>query len=162
MLTLHLSSIPYITAPAPQYMLPSHTHHSHMPGAVHMVSPAQIRAEQPQRKRPKYTRSKTGCLTCRAKKIKVRTRSLRELPSHHTQFSFFSPAPARHSPNPLKCDEGKPNCHRCEHAHREVSSGSEFRRSRAAFPFRLNEHFFSFPPVHLARPRAPEEEAGVS
>ena len=37
-----------------------------------MVSPAQIRAEQPQRKRPKYTRSKTGCLTCRAKKIKVR------------------------------------------------------------------------------------------
>ncbi|KAL5485373.1 hypothetical protein ACEPAI_8015 [Sanghuangporus weigelae] len=81
-------SIPYITAP--QYMLPSHTtHHTHMPSVVHMVSPAQIRADQPQRKRPKYTRSKTGCLTCRAKKI--------------------------------KCDEGKPNCHRCEHAHRECT-----------------------------------------
>ncbi|EJD02766.1 uncharacterized protein FOMMEDRAFT_156100 [Fomitiporia mediterranea MF3/22] len=82
-------SIPYITAPAPQYMLPTHPHQTHIPGAVHMVSPAQIRTEQPQRKRPKYTRSKTGCLTCRAKKI--------------------------------KCDEGKPNCHRCEHAHRECT-----------------------------------------
>src|SRR4051812_21124917 len=29
------------------------------------------RAETAQRKRPKYTRSKTGCLTCRVKKIKV-------------------------------------------------------------------------------------------
>ncbi|KAL5523610.1 hypothetical protein ACEPAG_7783 [Sanghuangporus baumii] len=84
-------SIPsYITAPAPQYMLPSHTtHHTHVPSIVHMVSPAQIRSDQSQRKRPKYTRSKTGCLTCRAKKI--------------------------------KCDEGKPNCHRCEHAHRECT-----------------------------------------
>ncbi len=27
---------------------------------------------QAQRKRPKYTRSKTGCMTCRVKKIKVR------------------------------------------------------------------------------------------
>ncbi|KAI0764447.1 hypothetical protein BC629DRAFT_1251917, partial [Irpex lacteus] len=26
--------------------------------------------QQYQRKRPKYTRSKTGCLTCRAKKVK--------------------------------------------------------------------------------------------
>ena len=29
------------------------------------------RPEPTQRKRPKYTRSKTGCLTCRGKKIKV-------------------------------------------------------------------------------------------
>ena len=70
------SSIPYITAPPTQYMIPTHTHHPHVPGNVHMVSPAQIRAEQPQRKRPKYTRSKTGCLTCRAKKIKVRDTAL--------------------------------------------------------------------------------------
>ncbi|THG99374.1 hypothetical protein EW026_g2958 [Hermanssonia centrifuga] len=37
----------------------------------HMHAPAALpRPEQPTRKRPKYTRSKTGCLTCRAKKVK--------------------------------------------------------------------------------------------
>ncbi|KAJ7683231.1 hypothetical protein B0H17DRAFT_942044, partial [Mycena rosella] len=35
----------------------------------HEVSP-QPRQEPATRKRPKYTRSKTGCLTCRVKKIK--------------------------------------------------------------------------------------------
>ena len=30
------------------------------------------RLDEAPRKRPKYTRSKTGCLTCRAKKVKVR------------------------------------------------------------------------------------------
>ncbi|KAJ7163593.1 hypothetical protein C8R43DRAFT_947025 [Mycena crocata] len=35
----------------------------------HEVSP-QLRQEPTTRKRPKYTRSKTGCLTCRVKKIK--------------------------------------------------------------------------------------------
>ncbi|KAJ7925000.1 hypothetical protein B0H13DRAFT_1171941 [Mycena leptocephala] len=40
-----------------------HGHHSHE------VSP-QPRQEPTTRKRPKYTRSKTGCLTCRVKKIK--------------------------------------------------------------------------------------------
>lgn len=34
------------------------------------ISPPQSRPEMAQRKRPKYTRSKTGCLTCRVKKIK--------------------------------------------------------------------------------------------
>jgi len=37
---------------------------SHDPNAI------QPRGETAQRKRPKYTRSKTGCLTCRVKKIK--------------------------------------------------------------------------------------------
>lgn len=43
-------------------------------GAAHMhvVAPNAMRQDPAtQRKRPKYTRSKTGCLTCRAKKIKV-------------------------------------------------------------------------------------------
>lgn len=55
-----------------QYMLaPTPIQHHHIPGAVQIV-PAQPRPEQVvQRKRPKYTRSKTGCLTCRGKKIKV-------------------------------------------------------------------------------------------
>ncbi|KAI0780049.1 fungal-specific transcription factor domain-containing protein [Fomes fomentarius] len=42
-------------------------------GAAHMhvVAPNAMRQDPAtQRKRPKYTRSKTGCLTCRAKKIK--------------------------------------------------------------------------------------------
>ncbi|KAI0086741.1 hypothetical protein BDY19DRAFT_325657 [Irpex rosettiformis] len=33
-------------------------------------------SQQYQRKRPKYTRSKTGCLTCRKKKVKVRSADL--------------------------------------------------------------------------------------
>ncbi|KAH9931091.1 fungal-specific transcription factor domain-containing protein [Epithele typhae] len=42
-------------------------------GAAHMhvVAPSAVRQDTAaQRKRPKYTRSKTGCLTCRGKKIK--------------------------------------------------------------------------------------------
>jgi hypothetical protein len=35
-----------------------------------------------QRKRPKYTRSKTGCLTCRGKKVKVSTASLSRAKRH--------------------------------------------------------------------------------
>ncbi|KAF7315442.1 Zn(2)-C6 fungal-type domain-containing protein [Mycena indigotica] len=42
---------------------PMHHHHGHQ------VSPPS-RQEAAARKRPKYTRSKTGCLTCRVKKIK--------------------------------------------------------------------------------------------
>ncbi|KAJ7496014.1 hypothetical protein B0H11DRAFT_2227009 [Mycena galericulata] len=41
----------------------------HGPHHTHEVSP-QPRQEPTTRKRPKYTRSKTGCLTCRVKKIK--------------------------------------------------------------------------------------------
>ncbi|KAF9792495.1 hypothetical protein BJ322DRAFT_1029605 [Thelephora terrestris] len=37
--------------------------------SIHVASPAP-RVEAGQRKRPKYTRSKTGCMTCRGKKIK--------------------------------------------------------------------------------------------
>ncbi|KAF9010502.1 hypothetical protein BDQ17DRAFT_1420865 [Cyathus striatus] len=50
--------IPPTTSP----ISPSHGH-------VHVVSPPP-RQESTQRKRPKYTRSKTGCMTCRVKKIK--------------------------------------------------------------------------------------------
>ncbi len=41
------------------------------------------RPELGQRKRPKYTRSKTGCLTCRVKKIKVRHPRLSRHPCPH-------------------------------------------------------------------------------
>ncbi|KAI9572142.1 hypothetical protein HD554DRAFT_2067302 [Boletus coccyginus] len=54
----------YTTLPPASYYPPSHAG-----GHVHVVAP-QPRNEPQQRKRPKYTRSKTGCLTCRVKKIK--------------------------------------------------------------------------------------------
>ncbi|RDB24766.1 hypothetical protein Hypma_007697 [Hypsizygus marmoreus] len=49
----------------PQYYAPPHVNHGH----GHVIS-APPRPEPTQRKRPKYTRSKTGCMTCRVKKIK--------------------------------------------------------------------------------------------
>ncbi|PFH53798.1 hypothetical protein AMATHDRAFT_54308 [Amanita thiersii Skay4041] len=56
-----------------QYLPPPAQYYPAQPighGHVHVVSQP-IRSEQSQqRKRPKYTRSKTGCLTCRVKKIK--------------------------------------------------------------------------------------------
>ncbi|KAF9653199.1 hypothetical protein BDM02DRAFT_2144413 [Thelephora ganbajun] len=47
------------------YTNPDNQSQSH----IHVVSPSN-RVENGQRKRPKYTRSKTGCMTCRGKKIK--------------------------------------------------------------------------------------------
>lgn len=44
------------------------------PGSMHIIDPLHppsIDAPPPQKKRPRYTRSKAGCLTCRGKKIKV-------------------------------------------------------------------------------------------
>ena len=82
-----------ISPPAPSPATP--THH-YVPNAyyasqmhagaahMHVVAPSTVRQDPAaQRKRPKYTRSKTGCLTCRAKKIKVslmRWRPPRALP----------------------------------------------------------------------------------
>lgn len=69
LLTFSLSPSPapteYVTY---QYANPS----AHSQGHMHVVAPT-TRVETGQRKRPKYTRSKTGCLTCRGKKIKVRS-----------------------------------------------------------------------------------------
>ncbi|KAF9482131.1 hypothetical protein BDN70DRAFT_875419 [Pholiota conissans] len=50
---------------------PSNYHPQYYPNAnpVHIIPPSRPDVAQ-QRKRPKYTRSKTGCLTCRVKKIK--------------------------------------------------------------------------------------------
>ena len=50
-----------IPPPSPYYPI--------SPNDSHFQPPQRL--ETSQRKRPKYTRSKTGCLTCRIKKIKV-------------------------------------------------------------------------------------------
>lgn len=61
---------------------------------MHVVAPS-TRVENGQRKRPKYTRSKTGCMTCRGKKIKVRSLSASSI-LH--QLMFFSASVTRQSP----------------------------------------------------------------
>ncbi|KIM91874.1 hypothetical protein PILCRDRAFT_51 [Piloderma croceum F 1598] len=52
-----------------RYMQAQYFPPSHIPNNAHILPPMP-REDNAQRKRPKYTRSKTGCLTCRAKKIK--------------------------------------------------------------------------------------------
>ncbi|KAK2464269.1 hypothetical protein APHAL10511_003726 [Amanita phalloides] len=64
-------SMPYPTTstqyiPSAQYYLTQHVNH----GTLHVAPPPPKPEATQQRKRPKYTRSKTGCLTCRVKKIK--------------------------------------------------------------------------------------------
>ncbi|KAK7472671.1 hypothetical protein VKT23_000784 [Stygiomarasmius scandens] len=61
--------------PATHYLPPHHPQQYYPPPHVPHPQPPQpattpLRQEAAQRKRPKYTRSKTGCLTCRVKKIK--------------------------------------------------------------------------------------------
>jgi hypothetical protein len=52
--------------PGPYYATLNQTTHDEV-----YIEPPTPRTEAAQKKRPKYTRSKTGCLTCRVKKIKV-------------------------------------------------------------------------------------------
>lgn len=54
-----------------QYYTPAYAHFA--------PSPYPERTLKADRRRPKYTRSKTGCLTCRKKKVKVRTEPLPRL-----------------------------------------------------------------------------------
>lgn len=58
---------------ATHYTQPQYYPTSHVPTNINIVPPMP-REDSAQKKRPKYTRSKTGCLTCRAKKIKVTSR----------------------------------------------------------------------------------------
>jgi hypothetical protein len=76
------------------------------PGHAHSVMSPQPAQDLAQKKRPKYTRSKTGCLTCRVKKIKVCRichSGMHVKVTHH-----------------LQCDEEKPICSRCSHSQRDV------------------------------------------
>lgn len=73
LLLIHSSSTAsthYHLAAHPQYYPSPHAVHGH----PHVTNPPP-RTDNTQRKRPKYTRSKTGCMTCRVKKIKVGNKS---------------------------------------------------------------------------------------
>ena len=90
------SSLQYIqTSPPQHYMVAPHPPpHAHIPsghGHVHLVSTQHARHDPLQRKRPKYTRSKTGCLTCRTKKIKVSTEQSNR---HGNKFAYDNIPPA--------------------------------------------------------------------
>ena len=85
---------------------------------MHVVAPSAMRQDTAaQRKRPKYTRSKTGCLTCRGKKIKARP-----LPRLARSSQLTLP----------QCDETKPTCVRCSHGQREVSPAANVASRRVA------------------------------
>lgn len=67
---------------------------------------------EPQRKRPKYTRSKTGCLTCRVKKIKCDETKPICMRCTHGQRDCTWPegVPTRKKPIPKKeCVDGRPS-----------------------------------------------------
>lgn len=105
----YLSPPQYLAAPPPS----SHSHdHGHLYNEHVQLEPSISRQDPaPQRKRPKYTRSKTGCLTCRQKKIKVCNdassrippahvsprsatkvnQSVKDVPTQHARFVVSSP-----------------------------------------------------------------------
>jgi len=86
-------------APASYYSTP---HMNHDPVRI-LSQPARTEASQ-QRKRPKYTRSKTGCLTCRVKKIKCDETKPNCMRCTHSQRDCTWPegVPARKKAAPRK------------------------------------------------------------
>ncbi|THH31795.1 hypothetical protein EUX98_g2402 [Antrodiella citrinella] len=95
----------FLSTPSQHYVpAPPHGYYPPPPGHMHVVAAPQ--RQDVQRKRPKYTRSKTGCLTCRAKKIKV----IFALVTAHRRVLTV-----------IQCDESKPNCMRCAHGQRECT-----------------------------------------
>ncbi|KAI0051826.1 hypothetical protein FA95DRAFT_1675601 [Auriscalpium vulgare] len=95
-------SIPYPQSGhyAPPYYPPPHS--------SSLESVPASRADTTQRRRPKYTRSKTGCMTCRVKKIKACAPPSR----------WPAPGANRRAP---QCDETKPSCIRCVHGQRDCT-----------------------------------------
>ncbi|TFK44409.1 hypothetical protein BDQ12DRAFT_15631 [Crucibulum laeve] len=90
--------------PPPSQINPAHGH-------VHVVAPP-ARTEPAQRKRPKYTRSKTGCMTCRVKKIKCDETKPNCMRCTHGQRDCTWPegAPARKKPAARKDSmDGRPS-----------------------------------------------------
>lgn len=59
----------YLPPPQPSSYYAQPSHLAPLP-SLHSTNPQRQPTELSQRKRPKYTRSKTGCLTCRVKKVK--------------------------------------------------------------------------------------------
>ncbi|KAI0823645.1 fungal-specific transcription factor domain-containing protein [Trametes gibbosa] len=116
--SLHYTTTPtHHYVPNAYYASQMHTSASHM----HVVAAAPSTMRQDtgaQRKRPKYTRSKTGCLTCRGKKIKCDETKPNCLRCTHGQRECTwpegvptrkKPSTKREPPSPIDGSETRPS-----------------------------------------------------
>ncbi|KAH7913705.1 fungal-specific transcription factor domain-containing protein [Hygrophoropsis aurantiaca] len=141
----------------PQNHNGAHVHNVH-----HVVTPPS-RPETQQRKRPKYTRSKTGCLTCRVKKIKCDETKPNCMRCTHGQRDCTWPegVPVRKKATPRKDSlDGRPST-----ADSSGMSETSTPPTRDCTPPKRVPAEFSLPPALSRRPSepfvppAPDQEA---
>ncbi|KAI0374028.1 hypothetical protein BV20DRAFT_961978 [Pilatotrama ljubarskyi] len=115
--SLHFTTTPtHHYVPNAYYASQMHTSAAHM--HVVAAAPTMRQESAAQRKRPKYTRSKTGCLTCRGKKIKCdETKPVCLRCSHGQRDCTWpegvptrkKPTPKREPPSPIDGVETRPS-----------------------------------------------------
>ncbi|KAF8135676.1 hypothetical protein EV363DRAFT_1581972 [Boletus edulis] len=145
-------SITYPSTPNAYIPPASYYPQSHAGGHVHVVAP-QPRTESQQRKRPKYTRSKTGCLTCRVKKIKCDETKPICMRCTHGQRDCTWPegVPTRKKATPRKENvDGRPST-----AESSGISETSTPPTRDNTPPRRNQGDYSLPPVVARRHSEP-------
>ncbi|KAG9316391.1 hypothetical protein JVU11DRAFT_2424 [Chiua virens] len=145
-------SITYSSAPSAYIPPASYYPPSHAGGHVHVVAP-QPRSEPQQRKRPKYTRSKTGCLTCRVKKIKCDETKPICMRCTHGQRDCTWPegVPTRKKATPRKESvDGRPST-----AESSGISETSTPPTRDSTPPRRPQGEYSLPPVVARRHSEP-------
>ncbi|KAF9222571.1 hypothetical protein BS17DRAFT_802813 [Gyrodon lividus] len=141
-------------SPTPNAYIPPASYYppSHGGGHVHVVAP-QSRNESQQRKRPKYTRSKTGCLTCRVKKIKCDEAKPVCMRCTHGQRDCTWPegVPTRKKPTPRKESlDGRPST-----AESSGLSETSTPPTRDSTPPRRAQADYNLPPVLSRRHSEP-------
>lgn len=146
-------SITYPSAPN-AYNIPSTDHYGQpfSSGNVHIVGAAS-RVEPQQRKRPKYTRSKTGCMTCRMKKIKCDETKPICMRCTHGQRDCTWPegVPTRKKPTPKKEGmDGRPST-----AESSGISEASTPPTRDSTPPRRHQSEYTLPPVVARRHSEP-------
>ncbi|KAL4074179.1 hypothetical protein J3A83DRAFT_4234175, partial [Scleroderma citrinum] len=143
-------SITYSSTPN-AYIPPTNYYgQTHPPGNVHVVG-ATSRAEPQQRKRPKYTRSKTGCMTCRVKKIKCDETKPICMRCTHGQRDCTWPegVPTRKKPTPKRESiDGRPST-----AESSGISEASTPPTRDSTPPRRHQSEYTLPPVVSRRHR---------
>ncbi|CAL1707626.1 unnamed protein product [Somion occarium] len=149
----------------------SHTHGQYLPptagygaygahaasGHLQQLVPPTPRPEATQRKRPKYTRSKTGCLTCRAKKIKCDETKPNCMRCTHGQRECTWPegVPARKKSSSRK----NPQQEQSQHSPSALDSPLTDTRPSTAGSATISEASTSTPPTRNPTPpkREPSE-----
>jgi hypothetical protein len=131
-------------------------------------------SETTQRRRPKHTRSKTGCMTCRQKKIKVRPRHYHGQHSHFVlKLHFFFPfSVTRISPSATSVCTGNETWVYCPMGFFPVtshtsSSGSQFHApsshhsNLSVIPV-LSNSYLTLPPMDQLYTPAPQQQYSSS